>query len=189
MLTVPVGRSAAAATIALAMDPARAEASPNRRSADGSCPLVVDGSTVSPSPQPVRPLHLRPGLVAWVALGGVVGAAARLGVIQVTPSPGGWPMATFLVNTTGAFALGLVLEALARAGPDTGGRRLARLWLGTGFCGAFTTYSSFAVDADQLLRTGRVGLALAYLAATLVVGALATGAGIAAAALVRRRTP
>ena len=57
-------------------------------------------------------------------------------------------------------------------------RRQARLLLGTGFLGGFTTYSALAVEADGLLRGGRVGLAVAYALTTVVVGLVASLAGV-----------
>ncbi len=127
-----------------------------------------------------RAAHLRPALVAWVALGGVCGTAARIAVTGAVPRPDGLPLATVAVNLLGALALGILLEALARRGPDRGGRRVARLLLGTGFCGGFTTYSTFTVDADVLLREGRPAAALGYLTVSLLGGLLATWAGIRA---------
>jgi CrcB protein len=59
-----------------------------------------------------------------------------------------------LVNVAGAFALGLLLAALARRGPDRGRRRMLRLLLGTGLLGGFTTYSTLAVDTAGLLGAG-----------------------------------
>ena len=96
-------------------------------------------------------------------------------------------MGTFVANLLGSFVLGLLLEALARAGDDTGRRRRARLLLGTGFCGGLTTYSTFAVESDLLVRDGHGGLAAAYLAGTVVTGLVAAVLGIAVAAGRHRR--
>lgn len=122
-----------------------------------------------------------------VGAGGLAGAALRyrLGV-WFPHRAGGWPGATFAVNVCGAFLLGLLLEALVRLGSDTGWRQRARLGLGTGFLGAFTTYSALAVDTDLLLRGGHPWTAAAYGLGTVLLGGLATTAGIALGALVRR---
>ena len=118
--------------------------------------------------------------VALVAAGGVLGAPARYAISEALPNPGqGYPTATFITNLGGALILGALLEGLARLGPDEGRRRSVRLLVGTGMCGAFTTYSTFAVESDQLLRAHRVGLAVAYALGTVVLGLLATGLGIA----------
>lgn len=129
-----------------------------------------------------RPVHLHPGFVLVVITGGVVGALARYGLSIVLPAPGGWPLPTLIINLAGAFLLGVLLEALVRRGPDTGRLRVIRLLAGTGFMGAFTTYSTFAVDAVKLLGAGHTLPALGYLAATVLGGAAVSGAGIWAAA-------
>jgi CrcB protein len=112
--------------------------------------------------------------------GGVPGAAAREALEQALPPAGReFPAATFLINLVGAFALGLLLEALVRSGDDAGWRRRARLIGGTGFCGAFTTYSTLAVETVQLTRHGAWPVAAGYLAASVAGGLLAAAAGIA----------
>ena len=124
-----------------------------------------------PGPAPwSRPRHLTLSALALVAAGGMAGTAARYAITLLVPSRHGWPVATLSVNLIGAFVLGVVLEALARRGPDQGGRRSARLVVGTGFCGGFTTYSALAVDVDLLLRAGQAGTAVAYGLTTVVVG-------------------
>jgi CrcB protein len=129
-----------------------------------------------------RPVHLHPAFVLVVIAGGTVGAMARYGLSTVLPSPGGWPLPTLVINLAGAFLLGVLLEALVRRGPDAGRLRIVRLLAGTGFMGAFTTYSTLALEATNLLGAGRTSDAVAYLAATLLGGAVATVAGIRAAA-------
>lgn len=88
------------------------------------------------------------------------------------------PLGTLLVNLSGAMVLGFVIEALVRSGDDHGLRRSLRLLIGTGLLGAFTTYSSFIVQTDLLVRSGRTGLAALYVLATLLGGLLATSLGI-----------
>ena len=120
----------------------------------------------------------RPLSLLLVGLGGIVGTVARYGVTRAIPGPEDWPVATFVVNMVGAFALGVVLESLARRGPDVGARRRWRLVAGVGFCGAFTTYSTFAFEVTALTRAGHHVLAASYGIATLLVGFVATVAGI-----------
>jgi len=134
----------------------------------------------------VPPLHLNPRAIAWVFGGGVLGAYARYTVSLAVPVPGGWPLATVLINVLGAFLLGLLLEALIRRGSDVGWARRFRLLGGTGFLGAFTTYSTFAVDVVHLLQAGRLVGAFGYLAATLLLGGAATALGIWLATLAHR---
>jgi fluoride exporter len=141
-------------------------------------PLAPDPSAVSPAP---APLHLRADAVLLVAAGGLVGTLARYGLAELDPTPAGhWPWATFVANLAGAFVLGLLLELLALSGPDHGGRQRIRLLLGTGFCGALTTFSTLAVETDLLAHDHHLGVAAGYLVATAFGGLLATLAGIAA---------
>ena len=133
--------------------------------------------------------HLHPRALAFVAGGGFAGTLARYGlVVALRGSSTQWPMATFAANMLGAFVLGVLIEHLSRHGPDTGRRRDVRLLGGVGFCGGFTTYSSFAVETTAFLRRGLVGSAVGYAVATVVVGAALTTAGVALAAARHDRT-
>ena len=127
-----------------------------------------------------RALHLRPSLIALVALGGALGTAVRVGVTLVVPSWGAFDTAIFAINVVGAFVLGVLLERLLRSGPDEGGRRRARLFVGTGVLGGFTTYSSLATETAQLAGAGGGDLVVAalYGLLSLVLGVLAAAAGI-----------
>lgn len=133
-----------------------------------------------------RPTHLRPAYLGLALLGGTFGTAAREAISLAVPDLGGIPVAIFAINILGAFCLGLLLDALARRGPDEGGRRTIRILLGTGFMGGFTTYSALAVDAAALLGEGAVGTGLGYGLLTVLIGGLATWAGIAVATLTHR---
>ncbi|WP_235436841.1 fluoride efflux transporter FluC [Arthrobacter sp. RIT-PI-e] len=113
-----------------------------------------------------------------VFLGGSAGTLTRYSLAEVLPTPRGLPLGIFVINVVGAFALGLLLEALLRHGPDEGRRRALRLVLGTGFLGGFTTYSALTVDAALLLEGGRILEGIGYLLLTVVVGLGATTAGI-----------
>lgn len=127
--------------------------------------------------------------MALVMCGGVLGAAARQAIEQALPATRrGFPAATLLINLAGAFVLGVLLEALVRSGEDAGWRRRARLVGGTGFCGAFTTYSSLAVETVQLARHGVWSTAAAYLAVSVVGGLLAAAGGIVTGAAHARWT-
>lgn len=133
------------------------------------------------------PVVSLPVAVGLVALGGAVGSALRATVAVMLP---GNPLgATLAVNVLGAFLLGLVLEWLAASGERLGERRRAgvRLLLGTGVCGGFTTYSAVTEHAAELLRDGDATVAAAYVLVTLLLGALATLAGVGTAALLTAR--
>ena len=123
-------------------------------------------------------VHLTPTFIALVALGGAAGSLARHGVELLLGTSDGLPVGTLAVNLVGAFALGALLEGLVTRGSDVGRRRAARLLVGTGFLGGFTTHSALAVEADGLVRAGRIGLALGYVLTTVVVGLMASLAGI-----------
>jgi CrcB protein len=122
-----------------------------------------------------------------VFAGGVAGTLLRSALATALPASR-FPLATFLTNVSGAFVLGALLEALGRSGPDTGPRRAARLGLGSGLLGAFTTYSTLAVESDLLVRGGHVGLAAAYAVGSVLAGLAAAAAGIAVAARAVRRS-
>lgn len=126
-----------------------------------------------------RPGELR--VVAAIALGGVVGAESRHGIdTAFATDTAGFPWSTLLVNASGCLLLGVLMAVLAAARSP---HPLARPFLGVGAVGGFTTFSTFAVDVDRLLRLGRPSVAAAYLLATVVVCA---GAVWAATAISRR---
>lgn len=149
------------------------------RSSDFSkLPLDPDVDVVS------RPLHLRWQAIAIVFAGGFFGTAARDLLQKSFPHhDGGIPWATFGINVGGGLILGLLLEGLLRAGPDDGWRRRLRLLAGTGFCGAFTTYSSLASDTNSLLLASHPTNAIVYSVGSVMIGIGSTWLGIRIASL------
>lgn len=133
------------------------------------------------------PVHLHWRSVLLVFAGGTIGTAVRYLLSTAVPSAGGIPLTILAINVTGAFVLGWLLEALALRGPDAGRRRDLRLFAGTGILGGYTTYSSFAVDTDGLFAAHDPLGGIGYAVATIAIGALASVAGIAAAAAIARR--
>jgi CrcB protein len=129
-------------------------------------------------------MHRRRGtILAAIALGGALGAPARYGVAQlVHVAKGSFPWATFWTNVTGSFALGLVLVLILERFPPT---RYVRPFVATGFLGAYTTYSTFAVETDLLVRGGQVGTGVVYGLASLVAGFVAVWAGMLVARAIR----
>ena len=118
-------------------------------------------------------------VLAAIAFGGALGAPARYGVAQVVHvAADSFPWATFWTNVSGSFALGLVLALVLERFPPT---RYVRPFVATGFLGAYTTYSTFAVETDLLVKNGHAAIGLAYEVASLVVGLVAVWAGIVAA--------
>lgn len=118
-------------------------------------------------------------LVLYLALGGVAGTVARYGLQGlVQPSGGSFPWGTLVVNLLGGFLLGFLMRYLLGSGvvgPE------ARAGLTIGFCGAFTTMSTFSYETAALLADGEYWLATLYLVGS-VGGSLAAafaGMGIA----------
>ena len=112
--------------------------------------------------------------LAAIFLGGAIGALARYGLAEALPHhPGSWPWATFAVNVAGALALGYLTTRLQERLPPSAYRRPL---LGTGLCGALTTFSTMQVELLQMLDDGRAGLAAGYAAASIAAGVLAVAA-------------
>jgi CrcB protein len=123
-----------------------------------------------------------PGRIAAVAVGGALGSWLRWRVGVAWPVRfDQFPTTTLAVNVTGSFALGLVVATLLERRPQ---HLLAHALLGTGVLGAYTTFSTMAVEAVSLVDAGHLVRAGAYLAASLVLGvaALALGLGLGRAA-------
>jgi CrcB protein len=122
-------------------------------------------------------------VLAVIFAGGCLGGWARYAATTAWPAPlGRFPWATFVVNTTGAFVLAVVVVAAAElAAAGIIAARFLRPVLGTGFCGAFTTFSSIVVTVDQLAAHRHAALAGGYLAASLSAGLVAAVAGLALA--------
>jgi CrcB protein len=111
-----------------------------------------------------------------IYVGGVIGALARVGLAQATPhGPGGWPWGTFAVNMVGALLLGYVFARLRDHPEDS----LAHPFLTTGICGTLTTFSTLQLELFEMVDAGRIGLAAAYIGATLALGFLCVRVGIA----------
>jgi len=116
-----------------------------------------------------------------VGIGSFVGGNARFVVGRVV---GGmvdarFPLGTFVVNVVGSFALGFLTGLLAvRALPHSDALRLA---LGVGFCGGFTTFSTFEYETHALLEDGLWLPAAANMVLSLIVGLVALRLGIVAA--------
>ena len=83
------------------------------------------------------------------------------------PTGTGWPWATFAANLAGAFLLGLTITLLQERMPPTAYRRPL---LGTGFCGALTTFSTVQIELLDLIDAGRAGLAAAYALTSIALG-------------------
>lgn len=110
-----------------------------------------------------------------VMVGGAVGSALRFLVGLMLPtSPGGFPVATLIINLVGSAVLGAISMLSTRY--DLISRDTALL-LGTGLCGGFTTFSTFSVELMMLVDVGRYVVAALYLATSTVGGIAAAFAG------------
>jgi fluoride exporter len=119
--------------------------------------------------------------LAAIFAGGAVGALARTEVSELFPSsPTCWPWAVFAINISGAFILGYFVTQLQERLPLSTYRRP---FIGTGFCGAFTTFSTMQLELLNMVRHHDYGLAAGYGGASIVLGYLAL---FTATAMVRR---
>ena len=133
-------------------------------------PVTLDG--VRPAPAA--------GLAqeAAVAVGGVLGGGARIGLSVLGNGGDGIPWGTAVANVSGALLLGYLLTRFLQAGSRTS---LTIPLLCTGLLGSYTTFSTFSLEAWELADAGRVGLAAAYALGSVVLGLVAAGVGIRAA--------
>jgi len=108
-----------------------------------------------------------------VGMGGALGSMLRYGSgLLIGPKP--FPLATLLINITGSFIIGVVMayglknEAFA----DNW-----KLFLATGICGGFTTFSAFSLDNLQLFQNGKFGMFTLYITSSVLLGIAAVWVG------------
>jgi CrcB protein len=117
-----------------------------------------------------------------ILVGGAAGALGRGGIAEALPAEAGeWPWATFIANQLGTLALAWLSTELSEVVVPT---RLWRPLLGTGLCGALTTFSAFQVETIELARHDRPGLAAAYASVSVTVG---LGCAVAGTIYARRK--
>lgn len=115
-------------------------------------------------------------VLAVIALGGFFGGLARYGLGLAFPAHRGvFPAATFGINVSGSFILALLIVCVLEIWPPT---TYIRPLVGVGFCGAYTTFSTWMVGADQLISAGRTSTAVWYLLGSLGAGLGATSLGL-----------
>lgn len=106
--------------------------------------------------------------LAAIAAGGFIGALVRAELSEAWgASPHAWPWATFTVNIAGALLLGYFITRLQERLPLSAYRRPL---LGTGLCGALTTFSAMQLELLRMIDVGAYPLAIGYAAASLAVG-------------------
>jgi CrcB protein len=116
--------------------------------------------------------------VIWVAvaLAGAAGSVLRYAVgLALLRAPMGFPAGTLVVNVLGSFLLGVFARALSAPHLDPAWR----IALTVGFCGGFTTFSTFSAELVSMAQEGRALRAAAYVLASLVLGVTATLLGLA----------
>ena len=115
----------------------------------------------------------------WVGLGGACGSMARY-AIGLRVDQATFPWATLGINLVGAFILGVFLTLAL------GHLSVAVITpVSVGVIGGFTTFSTFAWEGFTHTRSGRVGVAVVYVAVSVIGGLLATGAGYALGRAIR----
>jgi fluoride exporter len=134
--------------------------------------------------QALRSLPLDRQELAAIFAGGFLGAIARAALEQSLKTPvGRWPWATFIVNMIGAAMLGYFVTRLQERLPPSLYRRA---FLGTGICGALTTFSTVMVELAKMLEHAQLLLAGTYAVASITGGFAAI---FLATKLVRRAGP
>ena len=123
-----------------------------------------------------------------LTLGGALGTNARYLLsrwVDEVAGGRGFPLGTFAVNVTGSFIVGLVAVIVLERLPPS--QQMWYLFLGTGFCGGFTTFSTFEWETFRLVRDGNFTFALLNIVGSVLVGFLGVILGIAVAGLVYPR--
>jgi CrcB protein len=116
-------------------------------------------------------------LVVGVALAGAMGAPARFVIERLIRArwPADWPWGTFVVNVSGSLALGVVVGFVLAQGVDPDVRTI----VGTGFLGAYTTFSTYAYETVRVGAVARRGRAVAYAFGSVLASVLAAAIGLA----------
>jgi CrcB protein len=118
-------------------------------------------------------LELR--LLVAIFAGGCAGALARAGLIDLAPTHAGrWPWVTFGVNVAGSLLLGWIATHRSPASR-------MRALIGTGFCGALTTFSTMQLEVLGMLDADRLGVAALYAGGSVVAGLVGVTLGVRAA--------
>ena len=100
----------------------------------------------------------------FVGLGGAIGACLRY-AISLLPSRSAFPIWTLITNIIGAFAIGIIAGIAVRKNLPAN----AVLFLKTGLCGGFTTFSTFSLESYNLIQSDRIGLAILYMILSFVL--------------------
>ena len=111
----------------------------------------------------------------FVALGGALGSVLRYFMSLVIPKVAGFPWPTFVANILGCLCIGIFSGLFLKC--DSLSPNL-KLFLVTGFCGGFTTFSTFANESFGMMKAGDVLLTALYVGASVIIGILAVWGGM-----------
>jgi CrcB protein len=116
-------------------------------------------------------------LIATMVIAGAIGAVSRYVVDDLvkTRFEGRFPWGTLVINVTGSFVLGVVTGL----GLYHGLGLLPKTAIGVGFCGAYTTFSTFSYETVELVEAGAIGPAVGNVLGSVVLGLAAAGIGLA----------
>ena len=139
---------------------------------------------ILPRGQSIRPIDeappypscvVNPRVLAWIALGGILGSLARFTVSYLwnPDQVGTFPVGTLVINVSGCLVIGLVVPVLAGHPRE----EHLRPFIVTGVLGGFTTFSAFALESGVMMNDGHYASAATYIASTLVLGLLAVALG------------
>lgn len=125
---------------------------------------------------------MKPIDIMWVCVGGGIGSLLRWWIGQFIDArmPSAFKYSTLFINITGAFVIAYLSAALAIGWQQRYGDMMSSLML-TGVLGGYTTFSTMQLDAVKMVEGKRAGMALFYLAVSVVGGLIAAAAGVAVA--------
>ncbi len=120
---------------------------------------------------------MRAIILAAVGVGGAIGSMARYLIAGWVQSPAwnGFPYGIFIVNVTGGFVMGLLVEGMALKFNVT---PVTRAFLTTGIMGGYTTFSTFSLEAALLIERHAYGQASVYIAGSALLSIIALFAGL-----------
>ena len=113
--------------------------------------------------------------IIWVGAGSAIGGISRFAIGQWISSIANisFPVSTFSINIIGSFLIGMLLALQSKHGLSTA----TMLFLTTGFCGGFTTFSTFSLENILLIKQGQMGMAFLYMTTSLILGLVAVYSG------------
>jgi fluoride exporter len=137
---------------------------------------LVDEPQEEISAEQVADARTHPGVLVCIAIGGALGALSRYGVSRLIHVPtDGFPRSTFVINVSGAFVLGCFLTVIRERQWSA---RYVRPLFAIGFLGAFTTFSTMAVDTVTLIKDGHAAVGIGYLLLSVAAGVASCVLGV-----------